>query len=148
VWRLWLLAWTGGAVLAVANGTMREYGLSRLLDEESARQLSTLTLLLLLTGYIWMLEQRWPLTSARTAVLVGAAWVVLTVGFEFGLGHFVEHKSWGTLLADYHLTEGRVWLVVPLWTLLAPAAVRAVRRLVIDALPANNALSPEELAAE
>ena len=133
VWRPWLLAWAGGAGLAVANGTMREYGLDRLLDEESARQLSTLTLLLLLTGYIWILEQRWPLTSARTALLVGAAWVALTVGFEFALGHFVEHKSWETLLADYDLTEGRVWLAVPLWTLLAPAAVRAVRGLTTNA---------------
>jgi len=127
-WDAWLLAWTGGAVLAVGNGTLRELGLRRVLDDESARQVSTVTLLILLTGWVWWLERRWPLASTAVALRVGAIWVALTVAFEFGFGHYVEHTSWQTLLADYDLTTGRTWLVVPVWTLAAPAVVRGVRR--------------------
>jgi len=68
------------------------------------------------------------LASTAAALRVGAIWVALTVAFEFGFGHYVEHTPWQTLLADYDVTNGRTWLVVPAWTLLAPAVVRGVLR--------------------
>jgi len=128
IWRPWLLAWLGGAVLGVGNGTLRELVLRRILAEDAARQLSTLTLLGLLTGYLWLLDRWRPLPSTRTALSVGAVWVVLTIAFDLMLGHYVEHKSWHTLLADYDLSSGKVWVAVPVWTLVAPALVRRARR--------------------
>ena len=38
---------------------------------------------------------------------IGAAWVVLTVIFEFGFGHYVDGKSWSELLENYNLPAGR-----------------------------------------
>jgi hypothetical protein len=119
----WTAAWVGGSVLAVLNGGVRDLVLVRLLDEPQARWLSTMTLLLVLTAYMTYLHRRWPLTTARQALLVGATWVSLTLAFEFGFGHYVEGKSWSTLLADYDLLAGHVWLLVPVWTLLAPLVV-------------------------
>ena len=132
VWRPWLIGWVGAAGVAVANGTFRELVLRRGLDDVSARQVSTVLLLALLTGYVWLLERWWPLASTRLAIAVGAVWVAMTLGFEFGLGHYVEHKSWATLLDDYDLSAGHVWIAVPLWTLVVPAVVRAVRRRADD----------------
>ncbi|WP_347350769.1 hypothetical protein [Intrasporangium sp.] len=120
-WSAWTAAWTGGAVLAVANGTVRELVLVPWLGATGARQVSTLALVLLLAGYIWWLCRRLPLPTVRVALRVGVLWVVLTLGFEFGLGHYVQGKPWATLLADYDLSAGRIWLLVPLWTLVAPA---------------------------
>ena len=46
----------------------------------------------------------------------------LTVSFEFGFGRLVMKHSWERLLHDYNILEGRVWILVLLWTLLAPLA--------------------------
>jgi hypothetical protein len=100
VWRPWLLAWTGGAVLGAANGAVREALLRRVLDEVRARQVSTVTLLPLLTGYMELLQRRWPLRTTRQALAVGAAWAALTAAFDLGLGHYVQHRTWAALLAD------------------------------------------------
>lgn len=124
----WTGAWAGGAVLAIANGAVREALLLPAWGDVAARQVSTVTLILLLGAYVWWLCRHWPLPSYAAAVRVGAVWVLLTVGFEFGLGHYVEGKSWATLLGDYDVAAGRIWLLVPVWTLVAPAAVTWLRR--------------------
>jgi hypothetical protein len=126
VFARWSIAWLGGSVLAVLNGGVRDLFLVRLLDEPQARRLSTMLLLLVLTAYIASLHRRWPLRGARQALAVGATWVSLTLAFEFGFGHYVEGKSWSTLLADYDLLAGRVWVLVPVWTLLAPLVISRV----------------------
>ena len=127
-WRPWLTAWLGGSVLAVANGGVRDVVLVKAIEEEPARQLSTLTLLILLTAYMWLLHRRWPITQVSTAFRVGLAWVAMTLVFEFGLGHYVEGKSWSTLLSDYDVTSGHIWVLVPLWVSVAPALIRWVQR--------------------
>lgn len=111
-------------MLAVANGGVRDLGLRRVMGEVPARQISTLTLLILLTGYMWLLHRRWPIAQERTALAIGLTWVAMTLVFEFGLGHYVEGKSWATLLQDYDITAGHIWIVVPLWVAVCPAAVR------------------------
>lgn len=115
-------------MLAVGNGALREAVLVPWWGDRSARQVSTLSLTLLLAAYVWVLCARWPLPTYAAAGGVGVLWVIMTVGFEFGLGHHVEGKSWATLLADYDLTAGRIWLLPPLWTLAAPATVTWLRR--------------------
>ena len=52
----------------------------------------------------------------------------MTLLFEFGVGHYLFGSPWHRLLADYNLLEGRVWLLVPLWLLVAPALVRRAVR--------------------
>ena len=132
-WRPWVAAWIGGAALAVANGGVRDLGLRRVMDEVSARQVSTLTLLILLTAYMWLLHRRWPIAQEGTAFAIGLTWVAMTLVFEFGLGHYVEGKTWATLLEDYDLTAGHIWVAVPLWVAVCPAAVRRLQaRLKTD----------------
>jgi len=126
-WRPWVAAWIGGAALAVANGGVRDLGLRRVMDEVSARQVSTLTLLILLTAYMWLLHRRWPIAQEGTAFAIGLTWVAMTLVFEFGLGHYVEGKTWATLLEDYDLTAGHIWVAVPLWVAVCPSAVRRLQ---------------------
>jgi hypothetical protein len=60
-----------------------------------------------------------PATSGD-ALEIGALWLVLTLAFEFLVGHFVFRQPWAALLEDYDLTRGRIWVLVLVMVLLAP----------------------------
>ena len=127
-WRPWLLGWGGMVVAAVSNGVLREVLIRPVLGETWAKVVSTAILLAMLAAWQWWLLRRFPLPDARTAWRVGAAWTAMTLAFEFGWGGLVEHLTWSTMLADYDLLHGRVWLLVPAWLLVGPAALRVVMR--------------------
>jgi hypothetical protein len=114
--------------LAIANGIARQAIYEGHVGDLRAHQVSTATLLAVFALYAWMLQRRWPIQTARTALAIGAAWVGLTLAFEFGFGHYVTGQSWTELLEAYNLANGRVWVLVPLWTLVAPAVMRTVQR--------------------
>jgi hypothetical protein len=126
-YRQWLMAWTGMTMLAVLNGLSRGLYADRL-GEARAHQVSSATLATVLLPYVGMVEGRWPLPTPGAAARVGAAWVGLTIFFEFGFGHYVAKQPWATLLADYNVRRGRLWPLVLVVTGTAPVLVRAVRR--------------------
>jgi hypothetical protein len=127
-WRRWSAAWLGGTVLAIANGVVRELGYAGRVGDLAAHQISTATFLALFAAYFAALERRWPIATTRRALEIGATWVVLTVAFEFGFGHWVDGKSWAELLENYDLTSGHLFLLVLAWVGIGPAVVRALRR--------------------
>jgi hypothetical protein len=117
-----VLAWFPMILIAVANGAFREAWLLPRLGEHAARQVSTLLLLALFAIYIAAVVKVWPLASGRQAAAVGAAWLFLTLAFEFLLGRLVSGLSWQQMLAEYNLAAGRLWALVPLWVAVAPYA--------------------------
>jgi hypothetical protein len=122
----WTIAWLGGAVLGVLNGTVREATYRRAVGERRAEQISTATLIAALAGYFAFLERRAPIPTRDQAYRIGAVWAALTVAFEFGFGHYVDpdRKTWSELAANYDLTKGRLWPLVPAFMLVGPAAAR------------------------
>jgi hypothetical protein len=106
--------------IAVANGFFREAWLVPQLGEHTARQISTLLLLVLFAAYIAAVIRLWPPRSRRGALAVGAIWLLLTLAFEFGLGFFVSGLTWRQMLGEYNLAAGRLWILVPLWVAVAP----------------------------
>ena len=93
-----------------------------------ARAISTVILsglILLVTWYLirWIGPQ-----SSKQALGVGASWLVLTLFFEFGAGRFAG-RPWSVILADYDVMRGRIWVLVPLVTFLAPCWVGRMRGL-------------------
>jgi hypothetical protein len=54
------------------------------------------------------------------ALTVGVLWLVLTLAFEFLIGHYVLEKPWTALLEDYDIRRGRIWVAVLVMVLLAP----------------------------
>jgi len=107
-------------VIAVANGVLREAWLRKQLSVLRAHQVSTLTLIALLGVYIGAVVRLLPPASAGQALGVGALWLVLTLAFEFLFGHFVSRLPWSKLVQDYDLRGGRLWVLVPVWVLVAP----------------------------
>jgi hypothetical protein len=107
-------------LLAVLNGALREAVLTPRLGDTVARQVSTLLLLALFAGWFWLLHRRWPLSSASQAWLVGALWLAMTLAFETFMGWVLGGKTWPQVFEDYDVLAGRIWLLVPLFTLVGP----------------------------
>ena len=117
---IYATGWLGLVVLAILNGWVREKTYGRVMSELSAHQLSTLTGLLFFGVYTWILTGVYRIQSAAQALIIGTMWVIMTILFEFFFGHYVIGHSWQRLLHDYNLRQGRIWLLVLVWTVLAP----------------------------
>jgi hypothetical protein len=124
-----LVVWIVFVFLAILNGVFRESVLVPHTGEGSGRAISTLMLCVAILLITW-LTIRWigPAVPGQ-AVLVGGIWLVLTVAFEFGFGHYAAGKSWSELLADYNVFQGRIWVLVLLTTAIAPYLTARIRGL-------------------
>jgi hypothetical protein len=100
------------------------------LGDTLARALSTLSLSAMILLATWY-TVTWigPHTTGR-ALLVGLLWLLLTLAFEFLAGHYLFHKPWSTLLADYDLRRGRIWIMVLVITFAAPLWLGRLRGIV------------------
>jgi len=122
-----LVVWLCLMAIAIGNGVAREALLVPRLGAAAAHVVSTLLLglFILAVAYVaipWLAPE-----SLGRAVVIGSLWLVLTLAFEFGFGHWVAGKSWHELFQDYDLLEGRVWAFIPVVTALAPAFAAKVR---------------------
>lgn len=134
LWRA-CAVWLGILVLASLNGALRDLLITPRIGDTLARALSTILLCGLVLLVTW-LTITWigPRTS-RGALLVGTLWVALTLAFEFLAGHFLFHQPWVSLLADYDMRRGRIWIAVLIVTLLAPLWLGRARGLMSARTP-------------
>ena len=116
----YFFAWFGMMFIAIFNGGFRDSVYKPYVGELAAHQISTVTFLVLVTIYIWFLTKKWMLKSSLQAWIIGILWFIMTLIFEFGMGWFIQHKSWDRLFYAYNLFEGQVWLFVPIFVLIAP----------------------------
>lgn len=119
----YILAWVPMAVLAILNGTLRQFTYGKVMSTLQAHQLSTVTLILIFFAYVWLLNSLWPLPSWTQAAWIGLVWLLLTVAFEFGVGRFIAKQSWEQLLQGYNIFAGNLWPLVPLAVAVLPALV-------------------------
>lgn len=115
-----LVVWLLLLLLAIVNGAFREGFLNPSLGPIAGHIASTAMLSMMIL-IVARLSTAWIGTRTESdAVSVGVLWVALVLAFEFLAGHFLFGRSWEYLLADYDLLRGRVWILVPIVTLLAP----------------------------
>jgi hypothetical protein len=113
-------------VLAFANATLRELVFIKQFGEFRAHQLSTLTLIILCSIYIWFVFPLLDIQNSKQAFLIGFVWVLLTVAFEFSLGR-LTNKSWAYLFRDYDILAGRIWLLFLFCLFILPYVCYALR---------------------
>ena len=115
--------WFGIMLLAILNGAARDIVLVPRLGDLVARAVSCVTLAAVILLVAWT-SLRWinP-SSIGDAWVIGVMWLATTLAFEFLAGHYLFRTPWSTLLADYNLLAGRLWIVVLAATLIAPALV-------------------------
>jgi hypothetical protein len=104
----------------IANGVLRLGVLQPRFGEELARQLASLSGIVIILALTALFVRRLRGTTSAQLRAIGALWLALTVAFEFGFGRHVSGLSWETLLADYDIGRGRLWPLVLLTTLVAP----------------------------
>lgn len=115
----YFLLWFPMLFIAILNGTARDLWYKKFMGELTARQISTLTLILLLGIYIFFIIKKYPPQSGTQSLFIGLLWLVLTLGFEFGFGLY-RGNSWAQLLDDYNIMKGHIWLLIPIWLISAP----------------------------
>jgi hypothetical protein len=120
MWPRALEVWLLLLAVAFANGAFRVAVLIPRLGEYPAHIVSTVSLsvfIVLLARFTvgWM-----QIDTARSALLVGAAWLACTLAFEFLAGHYVFGSPWAKLLAEYQVQRGRIWVLVLVVTFSAP----------------------------
>jgi hypothetical protein len=119
----YLTVWFLLAIVAVANGILRQGTYGRVVSELAAHQISTVTAILATSAVVWIVNRFWPIASAPQAWTIGACWLIMTIAFEFGFGHYVVGHSWAKLLADYNILEGRVWSLFLAWIAILPFVI-------------------------
>lgn len=130
MWWKALLFWFLLMVLAIGNGTVRLKFIIPFTGLTAGLAISTVMLCVLILGATW-LGIRWlgPATTQQ-AWSIGLLWLVMTLGFEFGAGHLLFKKPWSELLVDYNIAKGRIWVLVPIVTALAPWWMAKLRGVV------------------
>ena len=114
-----ILVWLVMTVLAILNGTIRVLLLQKNFSVQIAHVLSSITGIALIQVVIYFYLRNKDL-AVKQLLIIGLIWLGLTVGFEFGFGHYVMGHPWEKLLADYDLFQGRIWSLVLLSVLFGP----------------------------
>ena len=125
-----LVVWCLLLVIAILNGALRVAWLIPRLGDTwghvvSTASLSAAIVLLAVCTIGWMRPRTWGETWT-----VGAFWLGLTIAFEFLAGHYLFGRPWDALLADYNLSQGRIWIVVLVATAIAPVVAVRTRHLL------------------
>ena len=108
-------------ILAILNGTIRDFTYGQFTSDHLAHQLSTFSLIIVFSVYVWLLNRKWPLKTLGQAALVGLIWLILTVAFEFAMGLFISGQSWEQMFQAYNILSGNLWLLVPLAVAVLPS---------------------------
>ena len=124
----YFVTWIPGIPIAIANALIRTSLYMQFLTEPRAHQLSSVSFIVLFGVYAWFILKWLKFSSAQEAFWLGMTWLVLTVVFEFLLGHFVIGHPWSRLFHDYNLLAGRVWILVLLWIAAAPSILYRIQR--------------------
>lgn len=121
------IVWAGIAVIAVLNGGFRELVLIPRAGETAGRAMSTLMLSVAVLAVTFVTVGWITPDPARDAWGIGALWLAMTLAFEFLAGHYLFRVPWREITADYNVLRGRIWVLVLIITLVAPAAAAALR---------------------
>jgi hypothetical protein len=119
------IIWFAIMLAAILNGAVRDLLLVPRLGDVAARAVSSLTLAAVIAFVTWMSLPWIKPESAGDAWRIGVMWLVMTLAFEFGAGHYLFGTSWHALIADYNIFAGRLWILVLVSTLISPALVYA-----------------------
>lgn len=122
-------AWFFLLIAAVLNGIIRTSFLSPQMGEHVSYVVSTLILLIAVLICAWVLSNRLLRHCAtRDLFVIGLIWAVLNASFELFFGHYVQGTRWATLMQEYNLLSGKIWVVVLLTELVGPWFMAPNRR--------------------
>jgi hypothetical protein len=101
--------------------------MSRFLNELGSHQLSTLTLMIWMSLYSWFIYSMLKINQIYEAWMVGIAWLILTILFEFLAGHYIFKNPWKKLMHDYNIIRGRLWGVFIVFITVLPYLIFSIK---------------------
>lgn len=119
-----LVVWVMIIPLAILNGGFRDKILTPHLGESVGLPMSGIILCLLI---LLLTTFALPKFARNNFAVIGIAWVVLTILFEFAFG-FAMGESFGELLKAYDITSGNLWLLVVIFIGFAPYLGAKIRK--------------------
>ncbi len=126
------LMWFLFAIIAIINGSIRNFVYGKYMKELRAHQISSIIFTLLIfifTGVFLKIQGRE--FSILSLILIGSGWLIGTILFEFIFGHYVMKHPWEKLLHDYNIFKGRLWALTLVANLIAPLLMGYVLGLLI-----------------
>lgn len=120
-----ILTWILFTPIAILNGIIRETTYKNLVGDFTAHQISTLPAILafIILAY-FMLGKYINLAKNWQLFFIGFSWFIVTIIFEFSFGHFIDGQTWQSLLNDYNLFQGRLWLLFLINEIFTPYLIK------------------------
>lgn len=115
------------ALLAIANGVLREYVLQPLLGINAALPLSGFLLSVIIFFVTYLVFSFFGKQNAVTYLLIGGQWLLTTLLFEFILGHYIYGQSWWELLQVFNVLNGNLFIIVLISSLVSPYSVARIK---------------------
>ena len=113
--------WVIFLILAIVNAIVRESIYAPRLGEDLGHAVSSIiAIIYTLAITYWFIDRIKADVIGTDLLWIGVLWLILTVIFEFGFGHYIMGRSWDYLLTDYNIFKGRLWSLVLLTMLIAP----------------------------
>jgi hypothetical protein len=120
------LVWLLFILMECGLGVLRGLYLMPVVGDFRARQVGVLMVSLLIVAIAFATIRWIGARSVKSLVLIGAAWLLLSLVFEFALGRALG-ASWMRLLDDYDLWHGGLMPLGMLVLLLAPLLAGRMR---------------------
>ena len=124
-----LFIWLALIPLAFLNGGLREIVINPLVGAEYGQPISCFSLCLLLFVLCWFFIPKIGRGTAKTYLIIGLLWMLLTVLFETCL-ELLTGNTFAGVLKTYDITTGNLWLLVVLFVGIAPWLTAKSRKLI------------------
>ena len=124
-----LLIWLALVLFAVLNGAFREIVINPLVGAEYGQPISCFSLCLILFILCWFTIPRIGRGTEKTYLTIGLLWILLTVIFETCL-ELLTGNTFAGVIKTYDITTGNLWLLVVLFTGIAPWLTAKIRKLI------------------
>jgi len=115
--------------LAFLNGGLREIVINPLVGKEYGQPISCFSLCLLLFVLCWFFIPKIGRGTAKTYLIIGLLWMLLTVLFETCL-ELLTGNTFAGVLKTYDIITGNLWLLVVLFVGIAPWLTAKTRKLI------------------
>lgn len=112
---VWLVVF----LAAFVNGGIREMLMVPRVGEQVGHVIGLIVFSGAIIGVTYVFVKALEPLPSSTLSLIGLFWLILSLLFEFGFFHYVMNESWSTLLADYNIFRGRLFIVVWVVTLFS-----------------------------
>ncbi|HTY37828.1 MAG TPA: hypothetical protein VMH23_11995 [Bacteroidota bacterium] len=124
-----LEVWLFVALAASMNGMFRSLFLTPRVGEYTSHVLSVLMLIIVILLSSSVLVNRF-LRDFDNADLfmIGSLWAAMTLSVDCVFEHYVLDIPWRSILSDYNLATGRIWICVLATELIGPWFMASNRR--------------------